>query len=662
MGKAKPKTFLGSAVRNNPTNHNVVCGEEDLENASEDDWQRISHQLQSGSSEERECGCSSLSIIGTRKQNADIIIRKKMIRIVAPLMMDKNLSVQSSAVGALRNISLADPEICEQMVIQDVMTPLCKRLLSYDHSDWKPVSKTKSTEGKIDSKTEIFIDAVNLLWNLSEASDTALQMVHKNNLIELLMKHACLQPFGHRVVTSVLQCLFTISEDCKEPILSNLKGYGSVMTALKSIDGETPQDLHIKLLAYGIELNLVEANGEQIESLWSEILQIISLVLEQDQRKLVHEFSSSMPLNDAVNEGASNYNSESESMMEKEDKDASTKHETLRDTLNHVILAQQSALEILTNLCCDDSNYEDCSETDDDEDDMNGDNKVEIHENDDASMETESINDGMPSVILEAIKAHKLLEKILNKALFLPAENVQEILKSPEGRKNDGKMVMQMVTTLQTKACLCLNNLIEALTVEDLGGDQALFEVWKKLGQFSLTSNDQLEHVLEASTSAMRATTQKMAKSQQMNELTSEDLQKLAEFGAKSNNSNIRVNLVHLLGTIGQSCTKNEQIQIFVATFLTEAATRDVELRVVSEALDKIIDMFTEDETDKLCTQVGLIGKLKKLQPGFRTKLSLYKQQRKSEGGNYAETIAMANMVKNNLNRFIKYKEKRCGN
>ena len=60
-----------------------------------------------------------------------------------------------------------------------------------------------------------------------------------------------------------------------------------MMTALKSINGETPQDLHIKLLAHGIELNLLEANGEQIESIWSEILQIISLVLEQDQRKLV---------------------------------------------------------------------------------------------------------------------------------------------------------------------------------------------------------------------------------------------------------------------------------------------------------------------------------------------------------------------------------------
>ena len=74
-----------------------------------------------------------------------------------------------------------------------------------------------------------------------------------------------------------------------------------------------------------------------------------------------------------------------------------------------------------------------------------------------------------------------------------------------------------MVTTLQTKAFLCLNNIIEALTIEDLGGEQALFEVWKNLGQFTLTSNDQLEHVLEASTSAMRATTQKLAKSSPQN-------------------------------------------------------------------------------------------------------------------------------------------------
>ena len=142
------------------------------------------------------------------------------------------------------------------------------------------------------------------------------------------------------------------------------------------------------------------------------------------------------------------------------------------------------------------------------EDDMNGTGE--------APMETESMNDGMPPMILEAIKAHKLLEKVWNKVLFLPAVNVQEILKSPAGRKNDGDMVMQMVITLQTKACLCLNNIVEALTIEDLGGSEELFGVWLKLRDLSLASNDQSEHVLEASTSVMRATTQKLAKSQQV--------------------------------------------------------------------------------------------------------------------------------------------------
>ena len=95
-----------------------------------------------GSSEERECGCTSLSFVGRLKKNADIILDKKLIRIVAPLMLDKNVSVQSTAVGALRNISLADPDICEQMVVdQDIMTPLCKLLLTYNDVEWKPARK-----------------------------------------------------------------------------------------------------------------------------------------------------------------------------------------------------------------------------------------------------------------------------------------------------------------------------------------------------------------------------------------------------------------------------------------------------------------------------------------------------------------------------------------
>lgn len=48
MGKVKAKKkFIGSSARSNPTNLTLAT-EEEFENSSEDLWQRISSQLQSG--------------------------------------------------------------------------------------------------------------------------------------------------------------------------------------------------------------------------------------------------------------------------------------------------------------------------------------------------------------------------------------------------------------------------------------------------------------------------------------------------------------------------------------------------------------------------------------------------------------------------------------
>ena len=157
----------------------------------------------------------------------------------------------------------------------------------------------------------------------------------------------------------------------------------------------------------------------------------------------------------------------------------------------------------------------------------------------------------------------------------------------------------------------------------------------------------------------MRAASEKlcMAKSVQISQLQTQEIQQLAEFGAISEIMNVRVNLVNMLGTIGQIQSKDGQL--IISNFLIEAASRDVELRVVSEALDKIFDLFSEDESDELCKNVDLVSKLKKMQPGFKTKMSMYKQKFGPKKGD-SETITMANMAKTNLGRFIKYKEKRC--
>jgi hypothetical protein len=345
------------------------------------------------------------------------------------------------------------------------------------------------------------------------------------------------------------------------------------------------------------------------------------------------------------------------------EEDSNGKFEAVRDSINSMILAQQTALELLTNCCCEDGQdwEEMASETESNESDEIEDDILDrpeaavMYENESGSPRM------MPIVLLEAIISRGILAKVLAKAT-LPAENVQEILKSAQGIRCDGPMVLQMAKTLQARAFLCLNNLIEAMTIEDLGGCESLFGLWTNLGALCLSKEAQSDQITEAATSAMRAVTQRLsaAKSTQMEALAQTDVEKMLEFGANHNISSVRINVVHIAGSIGHlvinqlnSGASASEGTKQIAKFLIEAAARDVDLRVVAEALDKIFDMFAEDYTDPLCVEVALVSRLKQLQPGLKVKMNMAKQKRGDQ-----ETLALADMARLNLLRFIKYKEK----
>ena len=69
------------------------------------------------SSEERECGLTTLAQLD--ESTAVSAIRSfRLVRIAGPLMVDNNLSVKHSSVGALKNLSLVSAEVCEEMVEQ----------------------------------------------------------------------------------------------------------------------------------------------------------------------------------------------------------------------------------------------------------------------------------------------------------------------------------------------------------------------------------------------------------------------------------------------------------------------------------------------------------------------------------------------------------------
>merc|ERR1719510_1507374 len=362
--------------------------------------------------------------------------------------------------------------------------------------------------------------------------------------------------------------------------------------------------------------------------------------------------------------------------------------ESMKTQINHVLLGQQMTCEILTNLCCDSGN--DSESWEDDTDDMNFSDMDEEgcdtldEKHPEATSQTKNISFNIPTVILEAFISNDLVSKVLAKANF-PAENACEILEAAERGKSrkrqnkyGGHNILKMLSTLRSRAFLCVNNMLGAdLSVDDLGGTEALFSVWSNLGLLCFQNTmrngapmsrhveivDNVE-LIESATSAMRATTQKLLEAkchQPFSTLSSVDIQKMIEFGATHPEANIRINLVQIIGNIGTLSTiigaskTLSQNSHHCAQFLLDAAAKDADIRVVAEALDKIFDMFAEDYTDALCVEISLLNQLKKILPILKVKMGLVKKGKRQEV--QQSFLPVVNIAKTNLIRFIKYKE-----
>ena len=58
-----------------------------------------------------------------------------------------------------------------------------------------------------------------------------------------------------------------------------------------------------------------------------------------------------------------------------------------------------------------------------------------------------------------------------------------------------------------------------------------------------------------------------------------------------------------------------------IGRFLLEVCSRESELWVVAEAIDTIMDIFGEDETDNVAADIKLVDKLQALLPSLKQKV-----------------------------------------
>ncbi|XP_034236433.1 HEAT repeat-containing protein 3 [Thrips palmi] len=678
MGKARKDRKRGP--RHDPVGLNgSECVEEELNgskasvNKGEALIQTVVDQLQSSNVDDKLCGLHMLSEVFDGR-TLEEVVRNRVVRMAAPLLVDPNSTVRNSTAGAIRNLTTnGGPDFCDILIEQDVMTPLCSLIQKFGN-EWQP--KVEGTSSG-DEEADTFIQAVNILWNLCESSATALKYFNQAHLLPLLVRCLDINTFGTDVAITVAECLQTVTEENKEAI-SEMQGLSEQLQQLLSSPNEEINMILLKVLIAGVLINIhSDGIGAMDPSRLSLIMASLSTALAYDQRRMLNQLTSELDLNiqklnprnrrrkqedveeedeemDSENEKESVEESKPTKKLKTRGKSTHTQERTEgilqqeKDSISNaarILQAQQIALEILANLCSGD----------DEEGEMDLDDS-DVEEMSDSSFgeeggSKEALPASVPSDVLEAVVSQRLITKVWDKTQ-LPAENVCDILCEDP----DTQILFNRLGLLRSRAFLCLQNLLAVMDLEELGGSNDLYNMWLETTKlvFEKTKADDLQ-LLEAATSVMRAAVLRLAeaKATQFSTLTENDLKMLLQCESQCEHANVRANLIRIVSSIGQMLTPSLSPHLTViGKFLMDAAVRDAELWVTAEALDCIFDVFGEDETDKAAFDIDLVNRLRGLAPALKNKVRL---QKKNLGDHYHLVMTASN----NLNRFIKYKSNR---
>lgn len=424
MGKSrKQNKFI--KTKDSPTGMKSVKDfENELQNSiansnSDKTLQLIMEQLQLDP-DNKANGIQALSTLIKNEHNIQAIIKTGVIRIIGPFLTDADHNIRNAVSGAIRNLSAISVEICENLVENDVLTPLLILLNQYNDKDWVP--KFDKDKNQLDVRSDTFLQCVHILLNLCESTEVALEILNDSNLYETFMR--CLNPhvFGLEISVAVGQCFLVISED-NSPAWKFLNNFSEELISLSNtrFDEETDKSNYylkvmFKTVIAGICSNVPNILIKNITT----ILSSLSKTIEINHRQILGSLSSSLPLLDTENVQEIEVSDDTNQEMEVETDrppiaDPTSELEKQVTDTKYLILAQRIAAEVLSNICCPDDDDSSQMEEDSDTDSM--------HE-----MEFSMTKDTVPPEVSEAITTLGIVENLWSRAQPLP-ENVSQILK-----------------------------------------------------------------------------------------------------------------------------------------------------------------------------------------------------------------------------------------
>uniref|UniRef100_A0A673XYC6 HEAT repeat containing 3 n=1 Tax=Salmo trutta TaxID=8032 RepID=A0A673XYC6_SALTR len=656
MGKSKTNKFRRPQFNAEGLSVTAVKEVEEDHDGVDSPAGELLEKLQSPSADVREFACASISRVVQQSQTIPGFLQRDAVRRLGPLLLDRSLAVRETATGALRNLSACGGhEVCEDMVKQDVMTPLTALLreccAGFETND------ALSLKGQKNTVEDVANEAVNLLWNLCESSSQALSVFNKAGILDVILQ--CLERHTHNIklALSAAHCLHTVTEDNAELLCSmNNAVLGTLESVLLSSQADMAHTL-LRTLAAGSVWNLKSSlpTARQAQTL-NALMATLSQCLELDAGTLIPQLRQAEVAQSATASEAGNMedhqaaagNMAVEEMDDDEeegvgprtngkatkiDKDFSDLlprgKEELREA-TALLTAQQTSLEIIVNMCCSD--------------DPSDDEWEEASSSDESEMCPDGLSEGNTSLLSPLCLSAEVHGALINHNI--PEKELTEINFLPRMHR------------VQYRALTCLHNMLSTMDAESLGGAAALQDVAQHLSTlvFSAPEIPKEEEFLEAVTSAVRSLLQIIAYMKIPQCMTPQQLMSLSEAATRCDVVSVRVNALAILGITGSTLAKEkgtaETLQM-IGNALLQVAAKDANLVVCGEALDALFDVFADgDEAERAAKNINLLSSLKALQPVFKAKI------RKEGKGKYSpEQLCVLDNIKVNLRRFIGYLE-----
>lgn len=374
MGKSRTKRFKRPQF--SPTGDcqaeaaaaNGTADEEDDGPAAE-----LLEKLQHPSAEVRECACAGLARLVQQRPALPGLARRDAVRRLGPLLLDRSLAVRETAAGALRNLSACGGfEVCDDMVTKDIMTPLVALLkecsAGLDSNEMSPQEKKDQNRNSVEN---IANEAVNVLWNICECSSRAVSIFNKEGCLEIVLKYLSRFPTNVDLAISVAYCLQTVTEDNPELLQSFNATALHVLESVMIAPVSSMEYLLLKTLVAGTFWNLKDIIPSKSQAeIINAILKILSEVLEMDSGETVVQMkeaeiqrlktaAETEELLENANGGDFIEDDEMEEIPHKRKVRRKTfvsdllppTDKELRETIA-LLTAQQTALEIIVNMCC----------------------------------------------------------------------------------------------------------------------------------------------------------------------------------------------------------------------------------------------------------------------------------------------------------------------